>query len=78
MKSKSRSRIHLYRLCFGNKESEDKNMYKQLAELSVTKSADYYDKVVKALEDAGFVIVLKMETSTDKYYIIAEKEEDKE
>lgn len=50
-------------------------MNKQLAELSVDKSADYYDKVVKALKDAGFVIVLTTETSTDRYYIIAESED---
>lgn len=50
-------------------------MNKELAELTVKKSADYYDKVVKALEDAGFVIVLSTETFTDKYYIVAESEE---
>lgn len=49
-------------------------MNKELAELTVKKSADYYNKVVKALEDAGFVIVLTAETITDKYYIIAESE----
>lgn len=47
-------------------------MNKELAELTVKKSADYYGKVVKALEDAGFVIVLTSETITDRYYIIAE------
>lgn len=52
-------------------------MNKQLAELYVKKSADYYDKVVKALEDAGFLIVLTTETSTDRYYIIAEREDKK-
>lgn len=50
-------------------------MYKQLAELTVEKSADYYGKVIKALEDAGFVIVLTAETFTDRYYIIAESED---
>ena len=50
-------------------------MNKELAELTVNKSADYYDKVIKALEDAGFIIVLRMETSTDRYYIVAESEE---
>lgn len=49
-------------------------MYKQLAELTVQKSADYCDKVIKVLEDAGFVIVLKGETFTDKYCIVAESE----
>ena len=51
-------------------------MNKELAELTVRKSADYYDKVVKALEDAGFIIVLSTETFTEKYYIIAESEGD--
>lgn len=50
-------------------------MNKQLGELTIKKSADYYNKVVKALEDAGFVIILSMETTTDKYYIVAESEE---
>ena len=50
-------------------------MNKKLAELTVSKSADYYDKVVKALKDAGFVIVLNCETFSDKYYIVAESED---
>lgn len=49
-------------------------MNKELAELLVKKSADHYGKVVKALEDAGFIIVLTSETFSDKHYIIAEKE----
>ena len=50
-------------------------MTKQLGELRIKTSADYYDKVVKALENAGFVIVLLTETTTDKYYIVAEGED---
>jgi len=50
-------------------------MNKKLAELTVNKSADYYDKVVKALEDAGFILVLDTETTTDRYYIVAESED---
>ena len=50
-------------------------MNKKLAELTVIKSADYYNKVVKVLEDAGFVIVLTTETTTDRYYIVAESED---
>lgn len=53
-------------------------MNKELAELVVKRSADYYDKVVKALEDAGFVMVLTAETYTDRYYIIAESEDEDE
>ena len=50
-------------------------MNKKLAELTVKKSADYFNKVVKALEDAGFVIVLSVETTTERYYIVAESED---
>ena len=50
-------------------------MNKKLAELTVGKSADYYNKVVKALEDAGFVIVLDCETTTERYYSVAENED---
>lgn len=50
-------------------------MTKQLGELTIKKSADYYDKVVKALENSGFVIVLSTETTTEKYYIVAESED---
>ena len=49
-------------------------MNKELAELTVKTAADYYGKVVKALEDAGFVIVLRTETYTDRYYIVSESE----
>lgn len=52
-------------------------MNKKLAELTVEKSADYYNKVVKVLEDAGFVMVLTVETTTDRYYIVAESEDKK-
>lgn len=50
-------------------------MNKKLAELTVRKSADYFNNVVKALEDAGFVLVLDCETSTERYYIVAESED---
>lgn len=50
-------------------------MIKQLGKLTIEKSADYYDKVVKALENAGFVIILSTETTTDRYYIVAERED---
>jgi hypothetical protein len=47
-----------------------------LAEITVVKSADYYNKAVKALEDAGFVLVLDCETTTKRYYIVAERSEE--
>ena len=50
-------------------------MNKELAKLTVKKSADYHGKVVKVLEDAGYVIVLTTETTTDRYYIVAESED---
>lgn len=52
-------------------------MNKKLAELKVNKSTDYYDKVAKALEDAGFILVLDVETTGERYYIVAEKESEK-
>ena len=50
-------------------------MNKKLAELTVKTSADYNYKVVKALEDAGFVVVLDHETLLEKIYIVAERSE---
>ena len=50
-------------------------MNKKLGELRVNTSADYYDKMIKALEDAGFVLVLDCETTFEKYYIVAEGED---
>ena len=53
-------------------------MYKKLAELKVNTLSDYYDKVVEVLEKAGFVLVLESETLSDKYFIVAEREDKKE
>lgn len=53
-------------------------MNKKLAELTVSKSADYYDKVVKALEDAGFVIVLDYQNTSERCYIVAERDDKEE
>ena len=50
-------------------------MNKKLAELTVRTSTDYFNKVVKALEDAGFVLVLDYETLAEKIYIVAERED---
>lgn len=50
-------------------------MIKKLGELIINRSADYYDRVVKALEAEGFIIVLSVETTTDRYYIVAERED---
>lgn len=50
-------------------------MNKKLADLTVKKSSDYYDKVAEALEKAGFIMVLEVETTTDRHYIVAEDEE---
>ena len=51
-------------------------MNKKLAELTVNKTTDYFDKVVRALEDAGFIVVLSAETYTDRYYIVAKSEDE--
>lgn len=50
-------------------------MNKKLGELKVNKPADYYGKIIKALEDAGFVLVLDYETSFERCYIVAESED---
>lgn len=47
-------------------------MIKKLAELRVTKSADYYDSIVESLQKAGFVIVMDYETTTERFYIITQ------
>ena len=59
-------------------EREEYGMCKKLAELTVNKSLDYYDTVVAALENAGYLLVLDAEASTDKYYhyIVAGIEEE--
>jgi len=49
-------------------------MNKKLGELKINKSADYNDKIIKALEDAGFLLVLDWETSFEKCYVVAESE----
>ena len=46
-------------------------MTKKIAELKVDTSEDYFDKVVKTLENAGFLVVLDTETSLGTYYIVA-------
>lgn len=51
-------------------------MNKKLGELKINKSADYYGKVIKVLEDAGFVLVLTCEGTLEKYYIVAEREDE--
>lgn len=48
-------------------------MYKKLAELKVSKSADYFDEIAETLEDAGYLLVLETEGIGEKYYIITEK-----
>ena len=53
-------------------------MNQKLAELTVKKSADYHDKVVKALENAGFVLVLDTDTTSDSYYTVAENMDERE
>lgn len=49
-------------------------MNRKLAELEVNKSADYYNKVIEALKNAGFILVLDHETYTESHYIVAESE----
>jgi len=48
-------------------------MHKKLAELKVDTFSDYYDKVVKTLEKAGFTLVIESETTSTKYIIVADE-----
>ena len=49
-------------------------MNKKLGELKVNKSADHYNKMAKALEDAGFILVLDYDTTFESCYIVAKSE----
>jgi hypothetical protein len=51
-------------------------MLQEIAELKVSTDKDYTGKVVKALEEAGFTLVLTCETFIEKHYIVAQKKED--
>lgn len=51
-------------------------MLEDIGTLSVNTSKDYQGKVVKALEEAGFTLVLSCETFTEKHYIITQKKEE--
>ena len=53
-------------------------MYKKLAELTVKKSADYYNKVVKALEDAGFTVIQEQDGLIEDKYVIGDNAESEE
>jgi len=53
---------------------EGGRMIKKLGELTINKSSDYYDDVAKALEEAGYVLVLEYETTFERHYIVAKEE----
>ncbi len=53
-------------------------MNTKYADLLVKKSVDYNNEVVKALEDAGFILVMVTDTTFATSYIVAKAEsEDK-
>ena len=52
-------------------------MVKSCAKLTVNKSDDYYGEVVKALEEAGFIVIKDVDCTFETYYIIAKKVDDK-
>ena len=54
------------------------SMNTKFAELVVKTSADYNGEVVKALEDAGFILTLDRETFFEIHYIVAKAESEKE
>lgn len=49
-------------------------MIKKLATLTVKRSADYSNTVVKALKESGFTVVLDYDGLIEDTYIIAESE----
>ena len=51
-------------------------MLENIGTLTVNTSKDYRGKVVKALEEAGFTLVISCESFTEKKYIITQKKED--
>ena len=50
-------------------------MDKKLAELTVCKFDDYRNKVVEALENAGFGVVVVSDSYMEAHYIITERDE---
>ena len=48
-------------------------MMKKLAELTIKKSADWNNEVIKALEKEGFEIILVRDGMIEDEYIIAQK-----
>ena len=50
-------------------------MIQKLATLTVKKSADYSNTVVRALQQLGFTVVLEQDGLIEDTYIIAEKED---
>ena len=51
-------------------------MNKKLGELKIDKMADYYDTIAKALEEAGYILVLEYDSICERNYIIAKKSEE--
>ena len=50
-------------------------MLEDIGTLTVNTSKDYRGKVAKALEEAGFTLVLSCETFIEKQYIITQEKE---
>ena len=51
-------------------------MIKKLATLTVVKSSDFKNTVVRALEEAGFIVVQEQDGFIEDIYIIAEKQKE--
>ena len=48
-------------------------MVKTCAKLTVNKSDDYRGEVIKALEEAGFIVIKDIDCTFETYYLIAKK-----
>lgn len=53
-------------------------MNKKLGELKISTTADYYDTVAKALEKAGYILVLEYDGICERCYIIAKAESEEQ
>ena len=53
-------------------------MLKKMAELKVNNNADYYNEIMKTLEEKGFTVILEVKTYSENYYSIAKENGDAE
>lgn len=57
---------------------EEPDMFIKLGELTLDRTVVYYDDVAKALEEAGYILVLEDEDVCTRNYIIAKAESEEQ